>query len=449
MKTLIKNPWIVTMNENFDIIRDGYVLIEDTEIKEVGKDALRMDLLAAEADKVVEAKNFILMPGIVNSHSHMFQTFMRGLADDKHLFPWLSEEVWPFAALMTKEDFYYAGLIGSLENLKTGATGVLDQHYIHTDPTNDDEIFRAMDESGIRGNLCRTFANMETYYYKFRETEDAILDEIKRLHAEWHGKRDGRLSLSAGAINSWACTPELFRSSKALTKELGLKYQVHTSEDEDVVIKTAKMYDGLRNVELFEKFGILDEDTSLAHAIWLNDEEIDIVARTGAMVVHCPVANAYLADGIARIPDMRKKGITVALATDGPGSNNSQEMLGTLKYTACLHKVNTLDSQVFSNRDILEMACHGGAHTIGMEKSLGVIAPGYKADMVLVDYKKPHISPVHKADSALVYNANGCDVDTVIVNGDIVVQGGKSTKIDEAALYEECQKRIEYIKSQM
>lgn len=449
MKTLIKNPWIVTMNANYDIIRNGYVYVEDAEIKEVGKDDVRAAQLEMVVDEVVEAGNMILMPGIVNSHTHMFQTFIRGLADDKHLFPWLSEEVWPFSALMTEDDIYYAALIGSLENLKTGATGCLDQDYVNTSLGNGDKVFKAMMDSGIRGNLCRTFGNYETYFENLRENDERILEDIKRLHSEWNGKADGRLSLSAGAINSWAVTPDLFRKSKQLTKDLGLKFQVHTSEDEDVVTKTAAMFDGLRNVELFDKFGILDEDTSLAHAIWLDDNELDILERTGAQVVHCPVANCYLADGIARIPEMRKRGIPVALGTDGPGSNNSQEMLGTLKFTACLHKVNTMDSQVFSNREILEMATHGGAKAIGMEDSLGVIAPGYKADMILVDYKKPHISPVHKADSALVYNANGGDVDTVFVNGEIVVRGGKSTKIDEAALYEECQQRIEFIKSRM
>ena len=162
MKTLIKNPWIVTMNANYDIIRNGYVYVEDAEIKEVGKDDVRAAQLEMVVDEVVEAGNMILMPGIVNSHTHMFQTFIRGLADDKHLFPWLSEEVWPFSALMTEDDIYYAALIGSLENLKTGATGCLDQDYVNTSLGNGDKVFKAMMDSGIRGNLCRTFGNYET-----------------------------------------------------------------------------------------------------------------------------------------------------------------------------------------------------------------------------------------------------------------------------------------------
>lgn len=447
MKTLIKNPWIVTMNAGYEIIRNGYVLIDGEVIREVGSSAQRMEELEREAGTVLEAGDKILLPGLVNAHSHMFQTFMRGLADDKHLYQWLSEEIWPFSALMSEEDFYYAGLIASLENLKTGATGVIDQHYIYTSLNNGDKIFQAMADAGIRGSMCRCFANI-VYTERFREKDEVILEDIRRLHETWHGK-DGRLQLSMGPINSWSVSPELFRATKELARKLGLKYQVHTSEDEDVVEKTAKMYGGMRNVELFDSLDLLDKDTQLVHSVWLNDSELETVRDRGAQVIHCPVANMYLASGVARVPEMRKMGIPVALATDGPGSNNAQDMLGTLKYTACLHKVHNLDPQILYPRDVLEMAAHGGALALGMEDQLGVVEAGRKADLILVNWKKPHIAPVHKPDSALVYNANGNDVDTVFVGGEMVVQGGKSTRVDETALVDECQKRIEFIKSRM
>ena len=435
------------MNTGYDSIRNGYVLIEGDTIREVGGDARRMEQLEREADAVLEAGDKLLLPGLVNAHSHMFQTFMRGLADDKHLFQWLSEEIWPFSALMSEEDFYYAGLIACLENLKTGATSVIDQHYIYTSLGNGDMIFKAMEVSGIRGNLCRCFANI-MYTERFREKDEVILGDIRRLHDKWAGK-DGRLKLSMGPINAWSVSPELFQATKQLARELGMTYQIHTSEDEAVVEKTAKMYGGKRNVELFDSLGILDEKTQLVHSVWLTDSELETVKKRGSQVVHCPVANMYLASGVARVPEMRKMGIPVAIATDGPGSNNAQDMLGTLKYTACLHKIHTLDPQILYPRDVLEMACHGGAHAMGMDDSLGVVEAGRKADLILVDWKKAHIAPVHKPDSALVYNANGNDVNTVIVNGEIVVKDGKSTKIDEAALVDECQKRIEFIKGRM
>lgn len=448
MKILIANPWIVTMDNDYSIIRNGFVLVEDDLIKEVGSGTERMDQLRKEADKVIEADDKILLPGMVNAHSHMFQTFMRGLADDKPLFQWLSEEIWPFSEMMTPDDFYYAALLGSLENLKTGATSVIDQHYVYTSLSNGDKVFEAMDKSGIRGNLCRTFANV-VYRESLRETDDEIMGDIKRLHETWHGRDNGRLSLSAGPINPWGVSPELFKASKALTKELGIKYQVHTAETESVVTRTAEMYDGMRNLEFFESMGILDEDTQLAHAVWLDDNEMQILDKYKPQVVHCPVANMYLASGVARVPEFLKMGNPVALATDGPGSNNAQDMLATLKYTACLHKIHTLDAQILLPKDVLTMATHGGAHAMGMGDELGQVVPGFKADLVLVNWQKPHIAPVHKPDSALVYNANGNDVDTVLVNGEVVVENQKSTKIDEDALIKECQERIEFIKSKM
>ena len=155
MNTLFRNPWIVTMNDDFEMIRNGYVYVVEDKISEVGSDPMRMAQLSLEADSVIDAADKILMPGMVSAHTHLFQTFMRGLADDLELYPWLSTQVWPFSELMTEEDFYYAGLIGCLENLKTGATSCIDQHYIFTSLNNGDHIFEAMRDSGIRGNMNR------------------------------------------------------------------------------------------------------------------------------------------------------------------------------------------------------------------------------------------------------------------------------------------------------
>lgn len=447
MSLLIKNPWIVTMNDQYEILRSGYVFVQGDSIAEVGSDAARMLELSKTADEVLEAGDKILLPGMVNAHTHMFQTFMRGLADDKPLFQWLREEIWPFSALMSEEDFRCAALLGSLENLKTGATSVIDQHYIYTSKKNGDMVFEAMRESGIRGCLSRCFGNKE-YDPRFMEMDDVILDEIRRLHAEYAGKENGRLSISVGPINPWAVTSDLFIKTKALARELKIKYQVHTAETKAVVERASAMYGGLRNVEQFDSLGILDEDTQLVHSVWLSDNELSIIREKKPQIVHCPVANMYLASGVARIPELLAQGTNVALATDGPGSNNSQDMLSTLKYTACLHKIHTLDAQVLYPRDVLTMATRSGATAMG-RADIGVVAPGYKADLILVDWKKTHIAPVHKPDSALVYNANGNDVDTVIVDGEIVVRNKQSTRVDEAALIEECQERITFIKSKM
>ena len=443
MSILIKNGWLVLNDRERQIIKDGYVYIENDFIHEIGQGKARISELQMMATEVLDAKGKIVLPGLVNAHTHSFQTYMRGLADHKPLFNWLKEEVWPFSILMEEEDFYLAALISSLENLKTGATSLIDQHYIHTYKTTSEKVLKAMETSGIRGNLCRVFAD-RGYEPRLSEKPEEILYELEKTYEEWHGKDNGRLSISLGPINPWGVTPDTMVKTKDFAKARGLKYQIHTAETKEVVQISIDNY-GMRNVDFFESIGILDEDTQLVHCVWLSPLEIETIKRRGTMIIHCPVANMYLASGVAPVPSFRKAGIQVALATDGPGSNNAQDMLGTLKYTALLHKVNTLNAQVLYPEDILEMATLGGAQAMGM-KSIGVLEKGMKADIILVDWQKPHIAPVHNPVSALVYNANGNDVDTVIVDGKIVVKGKKSTLVDEVALIELCQERVDFLK---
>ena len=194
---------------------------------------------------------------------------------------------------------------------------------------------------------------------------------------------------------------------------------------------------GNRHIEWLAALGALGPDLQLVHSVWLDDNEIDLIAEHGAVVVHCPVSNMYLASGVARVPEMRKKGIPVALATDGPGSNNNQDMLEVLKTTALLHKVNTLNAMALLPEDVLWMACRGGAAAFGQAKIIGSLEVGKKADVVLVDLNTPRAMPVHRAPSALVYNASGGDVDTVIVDGRILMRDKRVLCVDEEALLAE------------
>jgi 5-methylthioadenosine/S-adenosylhomocysteine deaminase len=191
---------------------------------------------------------------------------------------------------------------------------------------------------------------------------------------------------------------------------------------------------GNRHIEWLAELGVLGPGMQLVHSVWLSDHEIELIAQSGAVVVHCPVSNMYLASGVARVPEMRARGITVALASDGPGSNNSQDMLETLKATALLHKVSTLNAQVLLPEDVLWMACRGGAIAFGQPDLIGSLEPGKKADIVLVDLDTPLAMPVHRIPSALVYNAGARDTDTVIVDGRILMRHKQITILDEKAL---------------
>ena len=443
METLIKNGWIITMNDEDAVHRKGNVYIKDCLIQDVFEDEDTLKRYDKPHVNVIDASNKLVLPGLINSHSHLFQTFMRGLSDDKPLWRWLKEDIWPFALSMTEEDFYLAALVGCIENLKNGATSVTDQHYIYTSKNNFDMVAEAVKDSEIRGNISRCFVNQNSLP-QFMEDDNEILNQLARVVKKWHEVNNDKIRVSVGPLNPWGCSADILKKSKEFADAHNLLYQIHTAETNKVVESTIENY-GLRNVELFNDIGILNESTQLVHSVWLNDTELDMVAKSGASVVHCPVANMYLASGVAPINKMTVKGIPVCLATDGPGSNNSQDMVSVLKYTACLQKVHTLDSTVLSPTHVIEMATRNAA-VVNQRSDLGQIKQGYQADIVLIDYLKPHISPIHNPKSALVYNCNGNDVDTVIVQGKVVVEGGKMVSINERDVLIKAQERIERLR---
>lgn len=440
---LIEHAWILTMDEDQPIIEDGFVLIKGKRIEGLGPMATLDPAILDGVEERIDAQGMILMPGLINGHSHLFQTFLRGFADDMHLYPWLRDKVWPFAGGMAEDDFKLTGTLGCVENIKMGATTVFDQHYVHTFSSSSDAVLGAMADTGMRGVLCRTFSNYN-YTPILQEKGPDIMDSLVYLTEGYHQSKGGRLEIAVGPINPWGCTVDLYQETYAYAQDQGLVYQIHTAETQDVVDKCLDMY-GMRNVSFFDDMGILGPKTQLAHAIYLDEAELDLVQARGASVVHCPVANMYLADGIAPVPKMRERGIPVSLGTDGPGSNNCQDMFEVIKTASLLHKVNSLDPQILSAQEVLKMATVTAARMLGHD-DLGQIKPGFLADLILVDWKKPHIAPVHDPLSAIVYSAQGSDVDTTIVDGQILMRRRKLTGVDEGALLEACQDRAQAIR---
>lgn len=433
---LIENGTIVTLDETGPpaVFDPGYLLIEGDRITAVAPGPAP-EALRARSDCVIDASLMAVMPGMVNAHTHLFQTFIRGLADDKPLLDWLKAAIWPVAQALTEEEAYLAALVGLVENVRCGATAVIDHQYIHTDPANDDGVCRAAQEVGVRLLLARGWADMD-YHPAFMETPERIVGETTRLYETWHGGQNGRIRVEFGPLIPWGCSDDTMRRTYALTRAWGVGTHIHVAETRtEVDINLQKR--GNRHIEWLAGLGVLGPDVQLVHSVWLDDNEIDLIADHGAVVVHCPVSNMYLASGVARVPLMRRKGIPVALATDGPGSNNSQDMLELLKTTALLHKVTTLDAMVLLPEDVLWMACRGGAIAFGQPDLIGSLEVGKKADVVVVDLNTPRAMPVHRVPSALVYNASGGDVDTVIVDGRILMQGKRILCVDEGALLAE------------
>jgi 5-methylthioadenosine/S-adenosylhomocysteine deaminase len=415
----------------------GYLFLANDRIEAVG-DGQAPAELRQRADTMINASHTAVMPGMINSHTHLFQTFLRGLADDKPLLEWLRTAIWPVAQAMTEEDAYVAALLGLVENLRGGATAVIDHQYVHTEPGNDDGVFRAAQETGVRFLLARGWADTN-YHPAFMETPDRILAEMERLYDRWHGAANGRLRLEFGPLIPWGCTPETMRRTYQVARQWGVGTHIHVAEARAEVEMSLEST-GRRHIEWLADLGILGSDLQLVHAIWLDDGELDLVARSGATVVHCPVSNMYLASGVARVPEMRRRGIPVALATDGPGSNNNQDMLEVLKTTCLLHKVAGLDAMALLPEDVLRMACRGGAAAFGQPHLIGSLEVGKKADVVLVDLDTPLAMPVHKPVSALVYNVGYGSVDTVIVDGKVLIRGKRVLCVDEGALLAEARR---------
>lgn len=431
---LIENGAVLPMVDGIKVLDPGYVAVSGDRIMAVGEGQPPADL-RARAGTVINASNMAVMPGMVNAHTHLFQTFIRGLADDKTLLPWLAAAIWPVGTVMGAEEAYLAGLLGLVENLRSGATAVIDNQYLHADNRTDDAFCRAARDVGGRFLIARGWADIH-YHPTFQETQEQVIAAMTALYQTWHNQADGRVRVEFGPLIPWGCSEATLTRTVALARTWGVGTHMHTAETREEVQQCVDAT-GLRHVQWLDRLGVLGPDVQLVHCVWLDESEIERVAETGTVIVHCPISNMYLASGIAPVTRMLKRGIPVALASDGPGSNNSQDMLETLKFTACLQKVGTLDPTALLPGDVLNMACHFGARAFGQD-DLGRLAPGGKADVVVVDLDSPRMQPVLSVPSALVYNANGGDVDTVIVDGRVLMQNKQVVCLDEPALLKEC-----------
>ncbi len=427
---LIHNGAVVTVNDDQKVYQNGYLFIEDDLIIDVSSGATPTKY--HKADTVIDAENMAIMPGMVNGHTHLFQTFIRGLADDKPLLEWLKAAIWPVAQHLSADEAYVAAMIGLVENIRGGATSVIDHQYIHTELENDDAVCRAAEESGMRFLLARGWADTD-YHPTLMETPELIISETTRLRERWELNGNGRIRVEFGPLIPWGCTEDTMRQTHQISQNWQAGAHIHAAETKLEVEMNLETR-GNRHIEWLAELGVLGAQMQLVHSVWLDDNELDLIAKYGAVVIHCPVSNMYLASGVARVPEMRERGITVALGTDGPGSNNSQDMMEALKTTALLHKVHTLNATILLPEDVLWMACRGGATAFGLSNQIGSLEAGKKGDVVVVDLDTPMAMPVHRIPSALVYNAGNRDVHTVIVDGQILMDNKKILFLDEKAL---------------
>lgn len=425
--TVIRNAIIFTVDPHDRVLANGNLVVRDGRIEAIGQGA-QMPL--PEAAKVIDCQGrMALMPGLVDAHSH--SSLMRGVVENMQLMEWLPHYQLEHRAMNT-EDAYHAARLCYLEALQNGTTCVMDMYrFMH-------RCADAAGEVGIRVHLAPYAADLPGKDF-FEKPEDN-----NRLVETHHMSHDGRVRVWMGLEHLFYCSPYAYTRARDWARELGVGIHTHACEQQEEEAAVLAHF-GKRSIALLDERGILGESTLLAHCVWLNDEEIMRLADSGTSVVHCPSSNAKLASGVARIPELQAAGVKVGLGTDGNVCNNSLDLFEEMKFASLLQKVHRLDAAVLPAPVALRMATLDGARVLGMDREIGSIEVGKRADLLLLDLDQPNLRPVvwQGEDSNLlwnlVYSARGANVHTVMVDGRIVLENGRSTQVDEHRLLEAAQ----------
>jgi 5-methylthioadenosine/S-adenosylhomocysteine deaminase len=379
------------------------------------------DELRRAAKQVISAEGKAVLPGLTNAHTHLSQTFMRGLAGGRPLLRWLKELIWPLQAAMSLEELKLAAMLGLAENLRYGSTAVVDHQKVTGSIEHSLAVCDAAEAVGLRLTLARAWVDKGAA----PEEPKIILEELRALFERYAG--NPWISVLSGPLTPWRATAETLQATHTLARCCGAGTHMHVSETQDEVNLTLKET-GLRPVTWLDSLGVLDESFQLVHGVWLDPDEIDLVAKRKATVVHCPVSNAVLGSGTAPVRELRAAGVPIRLGTDGPASNDAQDPFDTMKAALYFARLRALDPTALGPASTVRMATAGKA-----------LAPGATADVILIDLRTVSAAGVADVDSALAMCCHGSDVDTVIVGGKILMQGKKILVFDEEALLKECE----------
>jgi 5-methylthioadenosine/S-adenosylhomocysteine deaminase len=440
---LISGGTIVTMDEQRRIVRDGAVLVQDDHITYVGKaDDVKKP---QRAELEIDARGMLILPGLIDTHVHLAQALIRGCADDTSLIDWLQKYVWPIQGNFDSEDGKASAELCMLEMIKSGTTAFLES-LLHS-RYGFDGIAVSLQTSGMRGILSKTVMGLPSYgteenimHPGMIEDGEKCLHEVEDHFKRWNNRGNGRIRVWYGARSLGACTPELYKQIATGSEELGTGVTIHLSEVQEDLRYAQKEY-GKMPAEFMDQVGLVAPNVVFAHGVWLTEKEWQILASKGASIAHCPSSNMKLASGIANVPEMMRAGVNVSLGCDGGPSNNCYDMIREMKTASLLQKVRLLDSQVMNAETALEMATINGAKALGLQKEVGSIELGKKGDIILVKLRKPHLIPTFNPISNLVYAAEGSDVDTVIIDGKIIMENRIAKTLDESRILQQASER--------
>lgn len=426
MKTLIRQVTVITVNDDYEVLTDADVVIDETSISYVGPTKEWQEKFS----RVIDGCGKVVAPGFVNTHGHAAMSLLRSYADDVPLMYWLEKRIWPIEARLKREDVYWGTMLALAEMIKSGTTAFADMYFFM------DQVAEAVEEAGIRAVLCRGMVGVGA------EAESA-LTESEQFVKHWHGRGDGRITTMLGPHAPYTCPPDYLQQVLALQEKLNVPIHIHLAETEDEFNNIGSQY-GVTPVELLHNLGLLARPTLAAHCVHLTAEDMEILSENNVHVAHNPGSNLKLGSGIAPLPQLLAKGITVGLGTDGAASNNNLDMMEEMRLAALLHKGVCQDPTVITAQTALTMATRMGAKAIYLD-DVGAIAVGRKADLVLINLQQPHLTPQHNLVAHLVYAAQPSDIALVMVNGKILCEDGKLTTLDEEKIIFQAQQRAELL----
>lgn len=420
MDILLKNAQVITIDDNSNVYDNYCVGIKGGNIDYVGQHYTGLD---DKYGRVMDCTGKTVMPGFVNAHSHAAMTIFRNYADDMKLMDWLYKKIFPLEDKLDGDIVYWASALAILEMIKSGTTTFNDMYFFM------DKTAEACINSGIRAVLARGLSGSTD------DDNDPRLQEAIELYKNYNGAAGGRIRVMLSPHAVYTCSVPYLKMVAGKSEELGIPVHIHVSETKDEVSGCVEKQ-GMSPVKLLDGIGMLRNDTVAAHCVVVDDDDMDILAERGVNVAHNPGSNMKLASGVAPITSMRERGINVCLGTDGASSNNNLDMVEEMRMAAYLQKVYNEDPTALPVDDVLKMATVNGALALGFNNA-GMIWEGMAADIIVLNTQKPYYYPRHNLKSAIVYSGSSSDVETVIIDGNIVMENNRVLTLDEERIYHE------------
>jgi 5-methylthioadenosine/S-adenosylhomocysteine deaminase len=412
---LVTNGIVLTMKQGDAPLYDGAVAVKKDKILMVGQSDEFSNWKVARR---IDARGGIIMPGLVNTHTHAAMTCFRGLADDLPLMAWLNDHIFPAESRLDHEMVYRGTLLACAEMIRNGTTCFCDMYLF------EDAVAQAAKTAGVRAVVGEVLYDFPSPNYGPIEQGFAYTN---MLIEKW--RNDPLITIAVEPHSPYLCSPDLLREAFFISQTHNIPMVVHISEAQSEVAEIKKRH-GKTPVGFLAEQGLLSANLVGCHCVVLTEEDISLLKRHDVKVSHCPESNMKLASGIAPIPQLVEQGVCVGLGTDGCASNNNLDLFGEMNTAAKLHKVKTLDPTVLDAATVLKMGTRDGAKTLGLEDKIGILAPDKLADLIVIDTQKPHLIPLYNPISHLVYAAKGSDVATSIINGVLVMQDGRLLSLD-------------------